>query len=142
MTDICDLTNEIDILHSHIGLAYESTRCDSLRTDLKVILDLISSVMGCLRRKKSFSDSDLETIMNISKKYAEISKSKNTEIFHLPIGSESISRLSVCRAMSKKISRMYLKLYFKEINKDKNIMDFIGQLSNLFYYMGIAINCD
>lgn len=142
MTEVCDLTNEIDILHSHVGLVYESVHCDSLKADLNIILGLTSSVMGCLRREKSFSDKDLETIMIISRKYAEISKSKSTRVFYPPIGSESISRLSICRAMSKKISRMYLKLYFKGINKCKNTMEFLGHLSNIFYCMGISIRYD
>ncbi len=133
MNDICDLTNEIDILYSHIGLTYEGNTPDNIKESLKELLEITSAIMGSLRREKTLDRKYLSTTLCLVSMY----KTKPRKVFHLPIGSEAISRLNICRAMSKKISRMYLKLYFKGISKDEVLKETIGELSNLFYYMSL-----
>jgi cob(I)alamin adenosyltransferase len=137
---ICDLTNEIDILSSFTGQAAGQCEEEKMKDDLLEILNLTYRIMGKLRDNGDFLSAD-KTLMNeIKTRYEKKGKEIRKHIFILPQGSLLASILHICRAYSKKISRMYYKVK-KEITFDPcEIEDCINMLSDTYYNMALCAN--
>lgn len=138
MDPICDLTNELDILSTQIGLACVASDDHLLQRNLTLMIQVLGEVMGSLRRNRELSQSILDTALTTHGFYKERLKGLKYDIFQLPTGSELNARLHLCRAMSKKLSRMYLKVYYKKLSTDERVKDCLEVFSNTFYYMAIS----
>jgi cob(I)alamin adenosyltransferase len=137
---ICDLTNEIDILSSFTGQAAGQCEEEKMKDDLLKILDLTYKLMGKLRNNGDFFSKDKLLMNEIKNRYEEQGREIRKHIFILPQGSLLASTLHICRAFSKKISRMYYKSK-KEFTFDPcEIEDFINMLSDTYYNMALCAN--
>ncbi len=137
---ICDLTNEIDILSSFTGQAAGQCEYAEMKEDLLKILNLTYKLMGKLRDNCDFLPEDKIVMEDIKNRYGNRGREVRKHIFILPQGDFLSSTLHICRAFSKKISRMYYKAK-KEINFDPcEIECFINMLSDTYYNMALCSN--
>lgn len=137
---ICDLSNEIDILSSFTGQAVSRCQDEDMKEDLLKILNLIYKLMGKLRDNGDFLSEDRMIMEEIKNRYEKKGREVRKHIFILPQGSFLASTLHICRAFSKKISRMYYKAE-KEITFDTcEILPFIDMLSDTYYNMTLCAN--
>ncbi|WP_319371559.1 cobalamin adenosyltransferase [uncultured Ilyobacter sp.] len=137
---ICDLTNEIDILSSFAGQASGQCENQEMKEDLLKVLNLTYKLMGKLRDNCDFLTEDKMIMEDIEKKYDKKGREIRKHIFVLPQGSFLSSTLHICRAFSKKISRMYYKAK-SEITFDTcEIEEAINMMSDIFYNMALCAN--
>lgn len=135
---ICDFTNEVDILSTFIGQAVSLSTDEELRNDLTEVASLTYKLMGMCRSNLPFTKEDILPFETTLKKYQNYSKEVKKSLFVLPLGSHLTTTLHTCRALSKKISRMYSKIS-KQFSNDEAEF-FLENLSNLFYYLAIYVN--
>lgn len=133
----CDVSNEADILVTHLGQAISLTNGE-LRTELIEVSQLLFNFMAALRQNREFTKLSVEYVTNLESKYKMKLTSK--KIFVIPTGNALSSTLHICRAYAKKVSRLYFKFESSsEFNNDE-MSDFINTLSTMFYNMAKYVN--
>jgi ATP:cob(I)alamin adenosyltransferase len=133
----CDVSNEADILTTHLGQAI-SFAVDEFRDELIEVSQLMYNFMAALRQNREFTRQNVEYVTNLELKYKSMLTSK--KIFVIPTGNKLSSTLHVCRAYAKKVSRLYFEFESStEFNSDE-MSDFINTLSTMFYNMAKYVN--
>ena len=137
---VCDLTDEIDILSSFAGQAFGQCENKIMKEDLLKILNLTYRLMGKLRDNCDFVKEDKLMLKEIKNRYDTKGKKIRKHVFILPQGGLLAGNLHICRALSKKISRMFSKAKSEIAFEACEIEESLNMFSDIFYNMALCIN--
>ncbi len=133
----CDVSNEADILVSHIGQAIYHAE-NEMNDELIKISNMLFTFMAALRSNREFTIENVDYVANLESKYKSMLNEKL--IFVIPTGNELSSLLHVCRSYAKKVSRLFFKFESSTDFSNDEMSDFINTLSTLFYNMAKYVN--
>ncbi|WP_321329665.1 cobalamin adenosyltransferase [uncultured Ilyobacter sp.] len=137
---VCDLTDEIDILSSFAGQAFGQCKNKEMKGDLLKILNLTYILMGKLRDNCDFFKEDKLILKEIKIRYEKKGGKIKNHVFILPQGGLLAGNLHICRALSKKISRMFSKAKSEITFEACEIEETVSMLSDIFYNMALCVN--
>jgi len=133
----CDVSNETDILTSHLGQAIVYANGE-LKDELIEVSNLLFAFMSALRMNREFKREYVEYIEGLETKYK--SQLLEKKLFVIPTGNQLSASLHLCRAYAKKASRMYFKFEGSSDFNNDDMSDFINILSTMFYNIAKHVN--
>lgn len=133
----CDVSNEADILVSHIGQAI-AIADSKMKEELLEVSNMLFNFMSTLRANREFTKENVDYVTRLEQEYKQALSIK--QVFVIPTGNQLSSLLHVCRAYAKKVSRLFFKFESSTDFSHDEMSDFINTLSTLFYNMAKFVN--
>ncbi|MDX1341128.1 MAG: cobalamin adenosyltransferase [Reinekea sp.] len=138
---LCDFEILTDELCTQVGLA--GSACMERDTDLQQVLFEIQPKMfdlnGSIRGRCAIGDAELDELKSIYSQLKQLLVADDRK-FVLPRGTGAVVPLHYCRSLSKKVTRLLVRLDQDGVSVPPTLPRYTNVLTNLFFVVTRIIN--
>ncbi|WP_319371560.1 hypothetical protein [uncultured Ilyobacter sp.] len=130
-SEICDLTDELDILASFIGWSSSMSKGE-IQHDLMELLLITYMAIDVLRDQGDLQSFQISLINEIKKKYSQLNGGKHNKTIYEKDFHIFICSIDLCRSYSKKIKTLYYNIFSGNYSENQELQKFLHSLPDVF----------